>query len=224
MGAHIEYLMRKMIIELGLKPPFDKMLEQALHNVESYTIIEMVRIDFQHGVKVGVMEVTMREGVTIEELALPPPAEVVSVIQSSGRTYTCVVQVQAPKEMLGLFQEFDLDLIWDTPMGFSGDTLVLSVVGEDEELRKLMGTIEKIGEVKQIHVQPASFHQDDMLANLTGRQREVLIAAKRHGYYDYPRRMNAEELAERVGISKATVVEHLRKAEGRLMETLLAGY
>ena len=216
--------MRKMILELDLNPPFDQMLEQALHNVESYTIIELVRLDFQHGIKVGIMEVTMREGHSIEDLDLPPPAEVVSVIQSSGNTYTCVVQVQAPKEMLGLFQEFDLDLIWDTPMGFSEGALVLSVVGEDEELRKLMGIIDKIGEVRQMHVQPASFHQEDMLANLTKRQREVLIAAKRYGYYDYPRRMNAEELAKRVGVSKATVVEHLRKAEGRLVASLLAGY
>ena len=87
-----------------------------------------------------------------------------------------------------------------------------------------MGIINKLGEVKQMHVQPASFHQEDMLANLTKRQREVLIAAKRYGYYDYPRRMNAEELAKRVGVSKATVVEHLRKAEGRLVASLLAGY
>ncbi len=36
--------------------------------------------------------------------------------------------------------------------------------------------------------------------------------------------MNAEELSKRVGVSKATVVEHLRKAEGRLMASLLAGY
>ena len=216
--------MRKMILELGLRPPFDKMLERALSNVESYTILEMVRIDFHRGIKVGIMEVTMREGFTIEDLTMPPPARVVSVIQSSGQTHTCVVQVQAPKEMLGMFRQFDLDLIWDTPMGFSGDTLVLSVVGEDEELRKLMGVIDTIGEVREMHVQPASFHQKDILANLTERQREVLVAAKRYGYYDYPRRINAGELSRRVGVSKATVVEHLRKAEGRLMASLLVGY
>ena len=213
-----------MILEMGLRPPLDKMLEQALHNVESYTILELVRIDFHRGIKVGVMEVTMREGFAIEDLTLPPPAQVVSVIQSSGQTHTCVVQVQAPKEMLGMFRQFDLDLIWDTPMGFSGDTLVLSVVGEDEELRKLMDVIDTIGEVREMHVQQASFHQEDILANLTDRQREVLVAAKRYGYYDYPRRMNADELSKRVGVSKATVVEHLRKAEGRLMASLLAGY
>jgi len=34
----------------------------------------------------------------------------------------------------------------------------------------------------------------------------------------------AEELAKRVGVSKATLVEHLRKAEGRLVGALLAGH
>jgi predicted DNA binding protein len=170
------------------------------------------------------MEVEMTEGHTIEDLVLPPPAEIVSVIQSSGRTYTCVVQVKAPKEMLGVFQEFDLNVIWDTPMGFTGEYMVLSVVGEDEDLRELMGIIELIGTVREVHVTPASFHRDDMLANLTERQREIIIEAKRHGYYDYPRRINSAQLAERVGVSKATVVEHLRKAEGRLMATMLAGY
>ena len=216
--------MRKMVLELELKPPFDGMMRQALRNVETYTIIELVRIDFQHGIKVGIMEVTMREGFTIDDLALPPPAEVVSVLQQVDRTYTCVVKVRAPREMLGIFRSFDLDLIWDTPIRVSRDMLVMSVVGEDGELRKLMGLIDQIGEVKEVHVQPATFHQEDMLAALTERQREIVVEAKRHGYYEYPRRVDAGELAEKVGLSKATVVEHLRKAEGRLMVTLLAGY
>ena len=216
--------MRKMILELSLKPPLSDMVGEAFQNMEYYRLVEVVRIDFQHGGKVGVLEVRMREGYTIEDLTLPPPARMVSVVQSRGRTYTCVVQVQAPREMLGLFREFDLDLIWDTPLGFADDTLTMSVVGEDAELRRLMGLVERIGTVKEIHVQPASFNGDDMLANLTERQREIVIAAKRHGYYDYPRRINSAELAERVGVSKATVVEHLRKAEGRLFGALLAGY
>jgi len=216
--------MRKIVLELEPKPPFDGMLKEALHNVESYVILDLVRLDFQHGVKVGVMEVTMKEGYTIDDLTLPPPAQLVSVVQQSGRTYTGIVQVRAPKEMLGLFKDFDLDLIWDTPIGFSKGALVMSVVGEDDELRKLMKAVESIGTVREVHVQAASFHREDVLASLTERQREIVMAAKRNGYYEYPRRIDAGQLAEKVGVSKATVVEHLRKAEGRLMETLLAGY
>jgi predicted DNA binding protein len=216
--------MRKMVLELELKSPFKEMFEQATTTVESYNLIELVRLDFERGVKVGIMEVNMKEGFTIDDLNLPPPAEVVSVIQGSGRTYTCLVQVQTPKEMMSHFKDFDIDVIWDAPMGFIDGKMVLSVVGEDEELRKLVKVVDAIGTVEEMHVQPASFHRDDMLASLTERQREIVIEAKRRGYYDYPRRINSEQLAERVGVSKATVVEHLRKAEGRLMGALLAGY
>ena len=62
-----------------------------------------------------------------------------------------------------------------------------------------------------------------MLSVLTDKQREIIIAAKHSGYYDYPRKIDAGGLAAKMGASKATVVEHLRKAEGRLMGNILAG-
>jgi predicted DNA binding protein len=40
------------------------------------------------------------------------------------------------------------------------------------------------------------------------------------GYYDIPRKITSEELAERLGLVGSTVVEHLRKAEQRLMTQL----
>jgi predicted DNA binding protein len=36
--------------------------------------------------------------------------------------------------------------------------------------------------------------------------------------------IDAAGVAEIVGVSKATALEHLRKAEGRLMKSLLSGY
>ncbi|WP_169051785.1 histidine kinase N-terminal 7TM domain-containing protein [Halorhabdus amylolytica] len=61
------------------------------------------------------------------------------------------------------------------------------------------------------------------LDDLTERQREVLEAAYRAGYFNWPRDSNAEEVAESLGISSATLHSHLRKAEksllGRLFES-----
>ena len=53
------------------------------------------------------------------------------------------------------------------------------------------------------------------------KQREVLITAYKLGYYDIPRRINSDQLAEKLGIVNSTLVEHLRKAERRLLAQVL---
>lgn len=60
----------------------------------------------------------------------------------------------------------------------------------------------------------------DFFASLTERQRDVLVAAVEAGYYEVPRRTTHEQLAERVGLSKSTVGEHLRKVEAAAIEAL----
>jgi predicted DNA binding protein len=61
--------------------------------------------------------------------------------------------------------------------------------------------------------QPRGPQQLDILSP---RQREVFEYACQQGYYDWPRNVSATELANDLDISKATVTEHLRKAESRL--------
>ena len=56
---------------------------------------------------------------------------------------------------------------------------------------------------------------------LTDRQREVVLTALGEGYYEWPRRVTNEELAEKLGISRATLHEHLRKAERKLLRSAL---
>ena len=58
------------------------------------------------------------------------------------------------------------------------------------------------------------------LTELTDRQREALEAAYRSGYFNWPRDSNAEEVAETLGITSATLHSHLRKAEATLFEDI----
>jgi hypothetical protein len=54
-------------------------------------------------------------------------------------------------------------------------------------------------------------------ATLSERQREVFELAKREGYYSWPRQTSASDLADDLDVSKTTLLEHLRKAEAKLL-------
>lgn len=51
---------------------------------------------------------------------------------------------------------------------------------------------------------------------LTDRQEQVIQEALTHGYFDYPRRIDSEELAEKLGISVSTLSEVMRAAQRRI--------
>jgi predicted DNA binding protein len=53
--------------------------------------------------------------------------------------------------------------------------------------------------------------------DLSERQREAFELARRRDYYSWPREVSAAELADELGVSKPTLLEHLRKAEAKLL-------
>lgn len=63
---------------------------------------------------------------------------------------------------------------------------------------------------------------DDALPELTARQREVLSLAVERGYYELPRGTTTEALADELEVSRRTVEDHLRRAEGKLLTTLVS--
>lgn len=52
---------------------------------------------------------------------------------------------------------------------------------------------------------------------LSERQREAFELARDRGYYEWPRSVSGTELAAEWDVSKATFLEHLRKAEAKLL-------
>jgi predicted DNA binding protein len=115
-------------------------------------------------------------------------------------------------------------VIWATPSIFKKGKMVLSVIGEEKELKKFLEAIKLLGDVHSVSFKKAIFNEQNILSVLTEKQKEILIAAKQNGYYSYPRKINSEDLSEKIGLSKPTVVQHLRKAEIRLMSNILSGY
>lgn len=60
-------------------------------------------------------------------------------------------------------------------------------------------------------------------ARLTERQREVVRTAQRLGYFEHPRGASATEVADAIGIARATFSEHLAAAQRRVFDELVGG-
>jgi len=54
--------------------------------------------------------------------------------------------------------------------------------------------------------------------HLSEGQREAFELARQHDYYAWPRGISTRELAAELGVSKTTLLEHLRKAEAKLLD------
>jgi predicted DNA binding protein len=216
--------MRKAIIEFAPDNMIKKLQGSMFESMESMELIELLRIDFEKGIKLGLMQITVKEGFALEDVELPENVEISNVLKSEGNKYICIVKVQVPKEFKKMMKDFNLDLIWTSPSYISTDRTIISCIGEDEDLRKFMDLIKNLGPISNVSFKKAAYQEHDILSVLTEKQREIIIAAKKNGYYDMPRKISSEELSKKVGISKATLLEHLRKAEVRLMENILSGY
>ena len=58
-------------------------------------------------------------------------------------------------------------------------------------------------------------------STLTTRQLEVLETAHRMGYFEHPKRANAGEVADELGITGTTFTEHLAAAQTKLLDAIL---
>lgn len=88
-----------------------------------------------------------------------------------------------------------------------------------EDLKAIISDLEEFGTVT---LGTLTEFEEDSDSQVTDRQREVVREALSRGYYDWPREITNEQLAEELGISRATLHEHLRKAEQTVLSSVLA--
>jgi predicted DNA binding protein len=83
-----------------------------------------------------------------------------------------------------------------------------------EDLKAIIDDLEQFGTVTLGKLETFT---ETTESPLTVRQRDVVIEALARGYYDWPRGINNEDLAAELEISRATLHEHLRRAEKKLL-------
>jgi len=96
----------------------------------------------------------------------------------------------------------------------SGSQRVFNIlVFRREDLKNIVGELNEIGTVRLGHLS----RYGETGGTLSDRQGEVVELALDAGYFEWPRETDSEMLAEKLGIAHSTFLEHLRKAEKKLL-------
>lgn len=111
-----------------------------------------------------------------------------------------------------------------TPLEVKDGKVKVSFLGTAKQMKGVLRSLEMSKlKFKMVSLMDAKFSPSSPLQHLTEKQRRVLIAAYDLGYYDVPRRITIEELAEKLNLVKSTFSAHVRKAERRLLTEMLRG-
>jgi hypothetical protein len=217
--------MRKLTLELELNEQTREGLRPMFKSIHKAEMLETLKTEWEEGESIILMEFLFKDEYSIDGLKFIGFMEILAILKSDGNKHTCLIKYHAPDISKTLFKEFDLDLITTTPTIMTENTYTCSVIGDQKHVARFKELMEtNIGKAINMKWQKAAYQKHDILSVLTDKQKEILITANHYGYYDYPKKINSKQLSEKVNISRATLVEHLRKAESRLLANILAGY
>ena len=96
------------------------------------------------------------------------------------------------------------------------DSIIWTVIvdGYQELKRLLKEFVDNKIDVKVLKVVKAKSD-----ATITARQEQIIKIALEAGYFDFPRRITLNQLAEKLNISSSTLAEILRRAEKNIIES-----
>ncbi len=214
--------MRRLILEISEKELLKFGLEmQSFQKIKSLEFLHFLRQDPEQFAVISKIEFKY-DSSKIEDLldgGLLSEAQLLE--KEKSRTY--IVFLKGGPSLSSILDYLGLRGYLFPPLEIRGEKLRISFLGSTQQVGELVNKITALGiRHKVVSLTEANFAPDSPLSKLTEKQREVLIAAYKLGYYDLPRRIKSEKLAEKLNIGNSTLGEHLRKAEQRLLHHILS--
>lgn len=192
-----------------------------------------------HGETV-MMQVSGERGYDVWVLRAPTPALVDAALlrceayvdnkaEVLDRAPTSVVfrGINSPAGTLAAIRASACSILW--PVVYREGLEYYTLLAPDRDT--LARVVERLGTMGEVAVErvasvpPAALEVGgslaDLASRLTARQLQALRAAAKAGYYKVPRPADAAAIARGLDLARATFQEHLRKAEGQILEAFI---
>ncbi|MBN1801829.1 MAG: helix-turn-helix domain-containing protein [Candidatus Lokiarchaeota archaeon] len=108
-----------------------------------------------------------------------------------------------------------LDLIIDPPIVLDRDYLLVSIISESKNIDAFCESLENFysGDLEILSITRLHPNHANLFLELTDRQKEIVYYAIQHGYFEIPRKIDSEKIANHFEISQSALYHHLRKVE-----------
>jgi hypothetical protein len=208
--------MKKMTVRLcGDIFDYCKSYGQVIERFEVLSLFNMT--DDMHS---EVCKFTIKEGIPVDQIQCNYVSNLI-VLKNEGREFTCLVKGTFSDDITRFVRTYGSKI--EHPIVFQDDCLTFSMVGNPEDFHTFVSdAAEKAWGLEILSVCDYDPHVTGIFDILTPKQKTILLESYHQGYFDHPRRINAGELAEKMGMHKTTLLEHIHKAEKRLIGHILA--
>ena len=215
--------MRRLVIEYSLN---DLSSEGAIFKLKSFEIVTILRLEPAE-ISVIVKVNFGQSHKKIEDL-IPASSDSTfehELLQVDGETYTYFLRIKARPghERRVVLSSLMSGGYLSTPLEVKDGKLKASFLGNGRQIKNILKALHKRKmKYKVVSLADARLSLNSPLLQLTDKQREVLTKAYKLGYYDRPRKIGSDQLAQKLALSKSTLVAHRRKAEKRVLAEVLS--
>jgi predicted DNA binding protein len=215
--------MRRLIIEFPLNG-FDALAR--LRNVKVFRILHILRMGTKEFAALIRVEFTDQQNRIEEMFPHSQDAEVkLELLDEKEGSYTYFIRIEfhSQQQARGIVYPLNNFGYLSVPFEIMDEKIKVTFLGSTKQVKGVLDYVLKLGmQHRVVSLANAGSVTSSPLDCLTNRQRDVLTNAYKLGYYTTPRKINSDQLAEKFGISKSTLVAHRRKAERLLLGRLLS--
>ncbi len=215
--------MRRLILEVSERELFKAGIElPPLKKIKSLELLYFLRQDNEEFAAVSRLEFSDPTAKPQDLLLGGLVVEVQVIEREKNGAYILFIRNKAPSlssvlKYIGLEGGYLFP-----PLSIEDGKCRFSFLGSEAQVKDFMEKIDAIAiHYRVVLLSDANFSPISPLNQLTEKQQEVLLAAYKYGYYDIPRRITTEELSQKLGLVDSTIVEHIRKAEQRLVRHII---
>lgn len=219
--ARITIAMRRLILEFPQKE-FTKFHDPGpIMHLKTFEVIQFLRLDNEEFA--AVCRIQTQDGSTefAEENLVRGFSQGAQVLERE-KGGALIVFIKHDIVPLGLNIKQLIDGCYLVAAEIREERMKITLLGSVKQVKGVLtGLRQREIRYKILSLNDAKFSLDSPLNGLTEKQRRVLIASYRYGYYSLPRKVSSEQLAKKLNLHKSALATHRRKAELRLITEIL---